>query len=124
MSTKPGPGRKKKKRPEGETRLGVTVLRLGLGKEEYALPEGSTLADLLRKAGESLDCHDVMIDGRPLADQILLQSGMIVSIVPKSNGSVATAPWRETIGMFRDDPAFEEMMRDVEAARRAEPEEE
>lgn len=120
MSTKPSTGRKKKKRPEGEASLSVTVLRLGLGKEVYVLPEGSTLADLLRKAGESLDRQDVMIDGRPLAERIVLQSGMIVSVVPKSNGTVAAAPWRETIGMFRDDPAFEEMMRDVEAARNAE----
>jgi sulfur carrier protein ThiS len=112
MSTKPA---------AAETE-GVVLLRLGVGKQEFVLPEGATLADLLREAGVNPDDREIMIDGRRLAEILVLQPGMIVTVLARAGATSRPPPWRDTIGMFHDDPVFEEMMRLVQAEREAEKE--
>jgi sulfur carrier protein ThiS len=98
----------------------VTIVRPGVGTETVALAEGSTLGDLLRQAGVNASDSTVLIDGGELADQFVLKNGMVVTVVPRAAKDGAGESWRETVGMFKDDPAFEEMMRFVWAAREAE----
>lgn len=123
MGAKSSPNRKKGRPPKRSPKLGVTVLRIGVGKEEYDLPDGSTLADLLLKAGVKSEAQGIMIDGRPITELVALRGGMIISVMPNSNGAPRSEPWLETIGMFHDNPAFDEMMGEVEANRNLEREE-
>jgi sulfur carrier protein ThiS len=112
MSTKPA---------AAETE-GIVLLRLGVGKQGFALPEGATLADLLREAGVHTDDQVIMIDGRRLEEILVLHPGMIVTVMPRPEETSRQESWRDTIGMFRDDPVFDEMMRMVQAERDAEKE--
>jgi len=50
---------------------------------------------------------------------VLLEEGMTVLLVPQPKYAADREPWRETIGMFKDNPAFEEMMEAVWAEREA-----
>ena len=102
-------------------RQGVTLLRLGVGVQEIDLPEGATLADLLRKAGVGANGHEIMIDGRPLIEAVELKPGMIVSISAKPRHE-PDPPWVATFGMFRDDPGFEDFTKRVQARRDSETE--
>jgi hypothetical protein len=99
--------------------IGVTLIRQGVGREDFTLPEGATLADLLRQARVPAEDRDTYVDGRPLEEQVTLQPGMIVTIVAKSKPGLDER-WRETIGMFHGDPEFRELVEAVEAAREAE----
>jgi len=81
--------------------------------------EGSTVADLLRQTGAST-CHsNVFIGDKDLAEYAVLEEGMTVLLVPQPKNAADREPRRETIGMFKDDPAFEEMMEAVWAEREA-----
>jgi hypothetical protein len=76
--------------------------------------------DLLRQANVQRDHSEVFIDEKELAEHLVLKTGMIIRIVPGPKSVADRESWRETIGMFKDDPAFEEMMQAVWAAREAE----
>jgi hypothetical protein len=106
--------------PATANRNGVILLRLGVGKSEYDLPAGSTLADLLRAAGVEADGQEVLVDGRKLEEAVVLRPGMIVTLSPRPSGPVTRDSWRETFGMFRDDPTWPEFIERVEARRDAE----
>ena len=102
---------------------GVTLLRPGIGAETIVLPEGSTLADLLRQAGIKPRSSSIVIDGRELAEHLVLKNGMVITVVPQVIQNAASQEsWRDLMGDFHDDPAFEEMMQAVQAARDAEKE--
>ncbi len=64
----------------------------------------------------------MLIDGRELADQLALKNGMVVTVMPRAEQAAGPRSWRDLMGDFHDDPAFEEMMRFVWAAREAEKE--
>ena len=72
--------------PATTTTKGVTLLRLGQGKEEVELPEGSTLADLLQNIGADPKGLEILVDGKPIEACVVLQTGMIVSIGMKTAG--------------------------------------
>lgn len=101
-------------------RNAVVLLRMGVGKDEFELPPGATVADLLRAAGADAGEQEVFIDGRPLAECLVLSPGTIVSVVPRAKSAQQVARWKKTKGMFRDDPEFDAMMAAVEAEREAE----
>jgi sulfur carrier protein ThiS len=103
-------------------REGVTLLRPGIGTETIVLPEGSTLADLLRQAGVNPRSSSIFIDGRELAEHLVLKNGMVITVVPQAKNAASQESWRDLMGDFHDDPAFEEMMQAVQAARDAEKE--
>jgi sulfur carrier protein ThiS len=97
-------------KPTTAEKIGVTLVRLGVGSEEHALAEGATLADLLREAQGLTNGQTVLINGKPLEEVIALQSGMTVTLVPMAKNPVIDQRWRESIGMFKDDPGFQEMV--------------
>jgi len=97
----------------------VTLVGPGVGTEVVELTEGSTVADLLRQTGASA-CHsNVLIGDKDLTEFVVLEAGMTVFLVSQPKNAADREPWRETIGMFKDDPAFEEMMEAVWAEREA-----
>jgi sulfur carrier protein ThiS len=107
-------------RPATTEKTEVTLIRQGVGREEYTLPEGATLADLLRKAQAQKEGQVIYIDGKPLEEQIILRPGMIITTVTMKGKAARDEPWRESIGMFHGDPEFRELVEAVEAAREAE----
>jgi sulfur carrier protein ThiS len=107
-------------KPTTAEKIGVTLIHLGVGSEEYALPGGATLADLLREAQGLTNGQTVLINGKPLEEVIALQPGMTVTLIPKIESASLDNRWQESIGMFRDDPVFREMIEAVEASREAE----
>jgi len=106
-------------KPATAEKNGVTLIRLGVGKQAYALPEGATLADLLRTAQVQAESQAIYIDGRPIEEHLVVQDGMVVTIVPKPKNAATDDRWRETIGMFADDPTFQEMVDAGRAIREA-----
>jgi hypothetical protein len=98
----------------------VVLLHLGVGKQEFALPSDATLSDLLREAQVELSEYDAMVDGRNPEECLVLGPDTIVSLVPRPRGGKPSESWRETIGMFRDDPVFQEMVDAGKAHRDAE----
>jgi hypothetical protein len=98
----------KKSKPEGKK--GVTLIRERVGREDYTLPEGATLADLLRAAGAGDAPHVITIDGRSIEEFLVLRPGMVVTLTPVLSKAVTRDSWRETVGMFKDDPHFQEMV--------------
>jgi hypothetical protein len=105
-------------KPQARTDQRVTLLRPGAGKQVFDLPPGATLADLLREAKTQAEGQEIVVDGKPLAECVTLEPGMIVTIVPRPRNASDEDAWRQGIGMFRDDPGFEEMMRRVEIERK------
>jgi sulfur carrier protein ThiS len=101
-------------------KLEVTLIRQGVGREEFCLSEGTTLAELLQKAEAQREGQVIYIDGKPLEEQFILQSGMIITVVSPKENAALDDRWRETIGMFHGDPEFRELVDAVEAAREAE----
>jgi hypothetical protein len=102
----------------------VTLVRPGVGTETVALAEGSTLGDLCRQAGINASDSSILIDGRELVDQLLLKAGMVVTVMPQPERALGARSWRDLMGDFHEDPAFEEVMSIVEAERKAEKEQE
>jgi sulfur carrier protein ThiS len=110
-------------KPAAPEKTGVTLLRMGVGKQEFNLPEGATLADLLSAAGVNPEEQAIFVDGKPLEDVIVLRRGMIISAAPKQQKSATTRKqWRDVMGDFHDDPAFDAMMQLVNEEREAEKE--
>ena len=85
----------------------VRLLRTGQDLQTYTLPEGATLADLMREANTTYRSSNLLIDGRYLESAIVLKSGMLISIMPEPPGSPGIRSWRDTVGMFADDPDFD-----------------
>jgi hypothetical protein len=102
------------KKPKTAKKNEITLIRDGVGREEYTLPKGATLADLLRAARAADSPHVATINGRSIEEFLVLQPGMVVTITPVIRGPVTKDSWLETFGMFKDDASFNEM---VEAGR-------
>ncbi len=101
-------------KPATAEKHGVILIRMGVGREEYVLPDGATLADLLRVARIEKDGQEILIDGRLIEDLLVLQPGMIVTLAPSPVQVAPKSSWRNTVGMFPDDADFNAM---VEAGR-------
>jgi hypothetical protein len=97
----------------------VRLLRTGQDLRTYTLPEGATLADLMREANTTYRSSNLLVDGRYLESAIVLKSGMLITIMPEPAGSREIRTWRDTVGMFADDPHFEEMVEAGRAIREA-----
>jgi hypothetical protein len=98
----------------------ITLIQDGVGKERFSLPAGATLADLLRAAQVADAPHVTTINGRSIEEFLVLQPGMVVTFTPVIRGPVTRDSWRETFGMFKDDPLFQEMVDAGRAIREAE----
>jgi len=98
----------------------VTLLRPEEGPQTFSLPEGATLADLLRAAGAAVGSPNMLIDGRPIEEAMVLKPGMMVTVVPEPPRAPPENDWRSTVGMFQDTPAFRAMIAEGRAIREAE----
>jgi hypothetical protein len=98
----------------------VTLLRPEEGPQTFTLPEGATLADLLRSAGVAISSPSMLIDNRPIEEFVVLKSGMVISIVPESAKTPTKRSWRDSVGTVEDTPAFREMIAAGRAIREAE----
>jgi hypothetical protein len=107
-------------KPSTAERNGVTLIRTGVEREDFPLPEGATLGDLLRAAKVDPENQKILIDGKPMEDVLVLQPGTTITIVPRPKKESSPGSWREGIGMFQGDPVFLEMMEAVERSREAE----
>ncbi len=85
----------------------VTLIRLDGGSQTFTLPEGATLADLLREAGAAVRSPNLRIDGRPIEEVLVLKSDMTITIGPEPPETPVKKDWRRTVGMFANDPTFE-----------------
>jgi sulfur carrier protein ThiS len=103
----------------GKQCVQITLLRPDVGQQTFKLPEGATLADLLREAGTAIGGANIMIDGRPVEEVTKLNSGMVITIVPETSRTRPKRSWQDTIGFFADDPTFEEMVAEGRAIREA-----
>jgi hypothetical protein len=107
-------------KPAMAEKNGVILIRMGVGREEHVLPEGATLADLLRAARIEKDGHEILIDGRPIEEVLVLQPGMVVTLAPAPKEENSKPFWWDTVGMFRNDPTFPEFIERVNARRNQE----
>ena len=98
----------------------VTLLRPDEDPQTFTLPEGATLADLLRAAGAAVRSPSILIGGRPIEEATVLESGMVITLVPEPPQEPSRSSWRDTVGMFQDTPAFRAMMAETRAIREAE----
>jgi hypothetical protein len=112
-------GGKSKKAGKTE-RTDVILLRQGVGKQDFRLPAGATLGDLLRAAEVNTAIQEIYIDGKSIEDAMVLQPGAIVSVAPQPRNGSAPGSWRKGVGMFHNDPTFREMVEAVEQSREAE----
>jgi len=99
---------------------GVTLLRPGVGAKKIVLAEGATLADLLRQENVATSNSVVTVDGKELAEYLVLREGMVITVMPPPRNAASERSWRDLMGDFHDDPVFDEMMEAVQAARDAE----
>jgi len=97
----------------------VVLLRPGVDPETFTLPESATLGDLLREAGAAARSPNILIDGRPIEEAMILKTGSTIMILPEPDPAPPTKDWRRTVGMFADDPDFEEMVQAGRAIREA-----
>lgn len=104
-------------KPFTAEKSGVILIRMGVGREEHALPEGATLAKVLQMTQVDTEGQSIYVDGKPLEEYVILQPGMIVTIVPRAKNATNKERWSETIGMFKDDPTFQEFVDRVQTRR-------
>jgi sulfur carrier protein ThiS len=95
----------------------VTVLGMMGGPQTVTLPEGATLADLLRHVGAEARSLNFLIDGRYIEEALVLKSGMRITIFPESLLASPGKDWRKTVGIFADDPTFDEFVAACRAIR-------
>jgi hypothetical protein len=97
----------------------VHLVRPGIAARDYHLPEGATLADLLRRSGAPAADQTVLVDGLTPEETLALRDGAVVTIVPRPGAATGNEPWRATIPASRDEDLFREYTEALEARRRA-----
>jgi sulfur carrier protein ThiS len=96
----------------------VTLLGAAGGPQTVTLPEGATLADLLRQVGAEARSLNFLIEGRYIEEALVLKSGMTITILPESLQGQFPKDWRMTTGMSSaDDADFDEWMAACRAIR-------
>jgi sulfur carrier protein ThiS len=96
----------------------VTLLSTAGGAQTITLPEGATLADLLRQVGAEARSLNFLIDGRYIEEALVLKTGMTITILPESLQGQAKRDWRSTVGMSSaEDADFDEWMAACRAIR-------
>jgi hypothetical protein len=84
----------------------VRLVRPGVGVQKYHLPNGATLADLLRRSGATVTNQAVYLDGALAEETVPPRDGAVVMIVPLPRNAPVDEPWRATIPTFRDEALF------------------
>ena len=100
------------------TGIVVRLARPGAKPEEFHLPEGATLADLLRASGTLTADQSVLVGGVPLEDALTLTDGVVVTVMPSPPIDGKT-PWQySSAPLFGDDAEFREFMEIMKEQRR------
>jgi hypothetical protein len=101
----------------GTSTIRVRLVQPGVGVQEYDLPKGATLADLLRRSKTTAMNQAIYVDGVPAEETVPLRHGTVVMIVPQPRKVPVAEPWRATIPSFQDDALFEEYRKILKAHR-------
>lgn len=101
----------------------VHLVRPGIAARDYHLPEGATLADLLRRSGAPAD-QAVLVDGVTPEEALALHDGAVVTIVPRPEDAAGDEPWRATLPALQDEDLYREYAEALKARRRSEDPEE
>jgi sulfur carrier protein ThiS len=102
----------------GEPKNVVRLVRPGAGTQEYCLPKGATLADLLRQSGATTTNQVVVVAGVLVDESAPLEHGAVVTIAPRPKNAVPEEPWRATIPSFQDEDLFREYTESLKALGR------
>jgi sulfur carrier protein ThiS len=102
----------------------VHLVRPGVGVQDYHLPEGATLADLLRQSGTSTTDQAVFVDGIAPEERLPLSMGVVVTIVPRHGNAAGDEQWRAAVPAFRDEALFQAYSEALKALRRGDDPEE
>ncbi len=97
----------------------VHLVRPDDGTRSYQLPEGGTLADLLRRAEIATTDEAIFVDGLPIAEAWPLHDGAVVTILPRPRNRAGEEPWHAALPAFRDEDLYREYV-EVLKTRRAE----
>ncbi len=100
-----------------KSKILVKIVQPGLGVQEYSLPEGATLAELLRRHGATTANQIVYVNGLIVEEKVLLHDGAVAVIVPQSRKIAGDEPWRATIPSFRDEALFRQYTDLLESGR-------
>ena len=104
--------------PETSTGIVVRLARPGAKPEEFHLPEGATLADLLRASGTLTADQSVLIGGVPLEEAVALTDGVVVAVMPRPAVESEKEPWRVPIVAFDDEATWAEYIEIMKESRR------
>lgn len=99
-------------KPVTAEKISVILVRMGFGQEEVVLPVRATLADLLHEAQIQTEGRSLYVDGFLRTGHFILEWGMVVILPSPKNER-----WRTTIGMFADDPTYQDFIDRVQARR-------
>lgn len=97
----------------------VKLIRPDEGPQTVTLPEGSTLADLIRDVGAGNRGTIVQIDGRPIEESTILQPGMTVTVDVEEASEPSNGSWRATVGRFSHPDFLREVIAEGRAIREA-----
>jgi sulfur carrier protein ThiS len=100
-----------------KSKILVKIVQPGLGVQEYSLPEGATLAELLRRHGATTANQIVSVDGLIVEEKVPLHDGAVAVIVPQSRNAAGDEPWRATVPSFRDEALFRQYTDLLESGR-------
>jgi hypothetical protein len=92
----------------GKPEVLVRLVRPGVGTQKHDLPEGATLADLLRRSGATTADQVIYVDGVISRETSPLRDGAVVMIVPRPKTAAGVEPWRATLPSFQDEDLFQE----------------
>jgi hypothetical protein len=101
----------------GTPRILVRLVQPGVGTQRYDLPNGATLADLLRQSRAMAINRVAYVDGVPAEGTVPLHHGAVVMIVPQSGNAPAPEPWRARVPSFQDDALFKQYLKILKSRR-------
>jgi sulfur carrier protein ThiS len=94
----------------------VHVVRSGVATQEIHLPEGSTVADLLKASGITTT-SSIAIDGVPIEEAVQLVEGAVITIAPPAQEIGKDGFWGPPITAFQNDQLCREYWEALEAGR-------
>jgi hypothetical protein len=97
----------------------VTLIQAGIGAQKYRLPKGSTLDDLLKWAGASINEQSVFVDEIGPERSPVLRDGATVIITPPPKNAASGEPPHTSVPSLQDDAIFEEYRAILKARRRS-----
>lgn len=100
--------------------IAVTLRRPDGPAQILDLPEGATLADLIREGGVAIRNPELLrIDGRRIDEFTTLQPGMTITIEAAEVAEPSDGSWRTTVGMFSHPDFLREVIAEGRAIREA-----